>query len=62
MMTEREVWVQAGAILARHGEMSADYIIDALSDVLDDAVAVEDWRRVAAAIDEITNASIYGLN
>ena len=34
--------------------MTADYIIDRLSDVLDDHVAVEDWRRIAAAVDMIT--------
>lgn len=54
MMTDREVWVQAAAILAEHGEMTADYIIDQLSDALGDRIAVEDWRRVAAAVDTIT--------
>jgi hypothetical protein len=53
-MTDREVWVQAGAILAEHGEMTAEYIIDQLGDVLDFTVAVEDWRRIAAAVDAIT--------
>ncbi|VVT08908.1 conserved hypothetical protein [Sphingomonas aurantiaca] len=55
-MEEREVWIQAGAILARHGELTADYIIDQLSDALGDRIAVEDWRRVAAAVDAITDA------
>ncbi len=36
--------------------MTADYIVDQLSDVLSDHVAVEDWRRVAAAVDEIAAA------
>lgn len=53
-VTDREVWIKAGAILAEHGAMTADYIIDRLSDVLDDHVAVEDWRRIAAAVDMIT--------
>lgn len=56
MMTDRDVMVKAGVILAEHGEMTADYIIDQLGDVLGDRVAVEDWRRVAAAVDEITGA------
>ncbi len=47
------MWILAGEILAEHGEMTADYIIGRLSDVLDDRVAVEDWRRIAAAVDEI---------
>jgi len=50
-MEDREVWIQAGAILVAHDELTADYIIDQLSDVLGDRVAVEDWRRVAAAVD-----------
>ena len=53
-MNEREVWIQAGAILAAHGGLTAEYIIDQLSDALGDKIAVEDWRRVAAAVDIIT--------
>lgn len=48
--------VKAGEILAAHGALTADYIIDQLGDVLGDGVAVEDWRRVAASVDAITNA------
>jgi hypothetical protein len=55
-MTDREVWIMAGEIMATHGAMTPDYIIDRLSDVLDDKVAVEDWRRVAAAVDAINGA------
>lgn len=55
-MPEREVWTKASSILDQHGCMTAAYIIDQLSDVLDSDVAVEDWRRVAAAVDAITNA------
>jgi hypothetical protein len=32
--------------------------MDQLSDVLADSVAVENWRRVAAAIDAITGAKL----
>lgn len=62
MMTDRDVWVKAATILAEHGEMTADYIIDQLSDALDNEVAVEDWRRVAAAVDAITDAGSSGPN
>lgn len=55
-MHTREIWMKASAIIAEHGAMIADYIIEQLSDVLDDHIAVEDWRRVAAAIDEIMGA------
>ncbi len=53
-MTEREVWIFAGEIMAEYGDQTADYIIDRVSDALGDRVAVEDWRRIAAAVDEIT--------
>ena len=56
MMTNRDVWMKAGAILAEHGEMTADYIIDQVTDALGDRIAVEDWRRIASAVDEITGA------
>jgi hypothetical protein len=55
-MTTRDVWLTAGQILELHGEMTSDYIIDRLSDVLDDQVAVEDWRRIAEAVDAIKEA------
>jgi len=61
-MEEREVWIQAGAILAEHGELTAEYIIDRLSDALGDRIAVEDWRRVAAAVDKIAAASSLSAN
>jgi len=56
MMTDRDVWVKAATILAEHGELTADYIIDQMTDALGDRVAVEDWRRVAAAADAISEA------
>lgn len=48
-VTDRDVWIKVRTILADHGEMATDYIIDQLSDVLDNHIAIEDWRRVAAA-------------
>ncbi|WP_426280767.1 hypothetical protein [Sphingomonas sp. NFX23] len=57
MMSDRDVWVKAGAIVAEHGDLTADYIIKQLSDVLGDKIAVEDWRRVAAAVDAISDAT-----
>ena len=49
--------VKAGEILAEHGALTSDYIIEQLGDVLGDRVAVEDWRRVAAAVDAINDAT-----
>jgi hypothetical protein len=55
-MSDRDVWIKAGSILAEHGAMTMDYIIDQISDALGDGVAVEDWRRVAAAVNAIEAA------
>ncbi|WP_380784417.1 hypothetical protein [Sphingomonas sp. R86520] len=55
-MEDREVWIQAGAILAVHGERTVDYIIDQMTDALGDRIAVEDWHRVASAVDAIVDA------
>ncbi len=52
-MTHREVWILAGEIVLEYGEFAADYIMGRLSDVISDPVAVEDWRRIAGAIDDI---------
>lgn len=62
MMSQREVWIKAGAIFAEHGGMTADHIIDRVGDVLDGEVAVEDWRGIAAAVDAITAATSPGGN
>jgi hypothetical protein len=48
-VTDREVWIVAGVILAEHGEMTPDYIIDQLGEVLDSDVA---------AVDAITGAAL----
>ncbi|WP_156362388.1 hypothetical protein [Sphingomonas sp. Leaf208] len=55
-MSDRDVWLKPGTIVAEHGSLTTEYIISQLSDVIDDNVAVEDWRRVATAVDAITNA------
>jgi hypothetical protein len=57
-MSEPHIWISAGVILAEFGDRTSDYIMDQLSDVLADSVAVENWRRVAAAIDAITGAKL----
>jgi hypothetical protein len=36
-----------------------DYIISQLADVLSDHAAINDWRRVAAAVDAISGAALY---
>lgn len=53
MMSDRNVWAKAGAIVSSHGTLTAGYITDQMRDALGDRIAVEDWRRVAAAVDAI---------
>jgi hypothetical protein len=55
-MSERHIWISAGVILFEFGAGSSDYILDQLSDVMADTVAVENWRRVAEAVDAIIGA------
>lgn len=56
-MTDGEIMMKAGEILAEHGALTSDYIIKQLGNVLGDHVAVEDWRRVAATVDLIESGS-----
>jgi len=56
MMSDRDVMMKAGEIFAAHGALTPEYIIEQLGDVLGDRMAVEDWRRVAAAVDAIADA------
>ena len=55
-LSSRDIWLKAGMILDQHGDGSADYIIDQLDDAFGDMGAIEDWRRIAAAIDFIAEA------
>ena len=56
-MRDREVWIQAGAILAKYEESSMQYVVDQLCEAIGDRIAVDDWRRIAAAVDAITATS-----
>lgn len=57
MMTDRAVMLKAGEILAEHGVLTTNYIVEQMGAVLSDRVAAEDWCRVAAAVDAITGTS-----
>lgn len=61
-MTGRDVIIKVGEILAQHGALTADYIIEQLDDVLDDRIAVEDWVRIAAAVAVSTVTSPTKVN
>jgi hypothetical protein len=55
-VTDREVWIKAGAIVAEYGSGAAAYIITRVCDDIGDIVAVQNWRRVANAVDAIADA------
>ncbi|MES3057534.1 hypothetical protein O6V14_18015 [Sphingomonas faeni] len=61
-MTDREVMLKAGAILAEHGTLTVDYILGQLADFLSDRPSAEEWRRVAYAVDRITGARTTGVH
>jgi hypothetical protein len=52
-MGDREIWIQAGVILAEHGDHAPDYIADQMVAAIGDPVAVKDWHRIAAVVDVI---------
>ena len=54
-MSDRQVWYTASEILTEHGPGAVTYIIDQVSCVLANKTAVEDWRRVATAVDAIVD-------
>lgn len=54
-MTNRQVWITAAKIVAEHGEMTADYLLDRFNGSLYDPVAAEDWRRIVTAVDAISS-------
>ena len=53
MMSEREVWLKAMAIVKTHGTIGAAPMMETLLDVLGDDPHWADWARVAAAVDAI---------
>ncbi len=53
MMSAREVWLKAMAIVEAHGTMEAAPIVDTILEVLGSTPQENDWARVAAAVDAI---------
>lgn len=52
-LTNRQVWLTAGKILATHAEMTADYVRDDLGDTIGPKIGFDNLRRIAAAVDAI---------
>jgi len=58
MMTDREVWLKAMAIVEMHDTVEAAPIVDTILDVLGDKPHENDWARVAAAVDVILDSQV----
>ncbi len=58
MMTDREVWLKAMAMVEMHGTVEAAPIVDTILDVLGDKPHENDWARVAAAVDVILDSQV----
>lgn len=56
MMSDREVWLRAGEIVAAHGNQAGRFVLNSVGDILCARTGVEDWRRVAGAVDAIIEA------
>jgi hypothetical protein len=58
MMSDRDVWLKAMAVVQAHGTMEAAPVMDTLVQVLGDDPHRDDWARVAAAVDIITESQL----
>ncbi len=58
MMTDRDVWLKAMAVVQAHGTMEAAPVMDTLVQVLGDDPHRDDWARVAAAVDIINESQL----
>jgi hypothetical protein len=57
MMTDREVWLKAMAIIERHGAIESAPLVDPLRTVLGEEPYRSNWARVAEAVDIITDGT-----
>lgn len=55
MMSDREVWLKAWAVVQTHGTLESAPIVATLLDVMGDDPHHSDWARIAAAVDAIND-------
>jgi len=53
MMSDREVWLKAWAVVQTHGTLESAPVVATLLDLMGDDPHTSDWARVAAAVDAI---------
>ena len=55
MMTVRQVWLKAMTIVEARGAVATASMVDTLMEIVSDEADLQDWARVASAVDTINN-------
>ena len=58
MMSDREIWLKAWAVVQTHGTLESAPVVATLLDILGDDPHHADWTRVAAAVDAINEGQL----
>ena len=58
MMSDREVWLKAWAVIETHGSLESAPVVAMLLDIMGDDPDHYDWARVAAAVDAINQGPL----
>ena len=53
MMSDREVWLQAWAVIETHGSLESAPVVAMLLDIMGNDPDHSEWARVAAVVDAI---------
>lgn len=55
MMTARQVWLNAMTIVEARGTVATVSMVDTVIELVSDEADIQDWARVASAVDTINN-------
>jgi len=58
MMTARQVWLKAMTIVEARGAVATASMVDTLMEIVSDEADLQDWARVASAVDTINNGRL----
>ena len=58
MMSDREVWLKAWAVVQTHGTLESAPVVATLLELMGDDPHTSDWARVAAAVDAINEGPL----
>ena len=58
MMSDREVWLKAWAVVQTHGTLESAPVVATLLELMGDDPHTSDWARVAAAVDAINEGQL----